>query len=65
MDADKNTLKYYADWAQPQGRTTKKGLRVHIHPFDLIAYVHKKEGIDKAGELAVKLIARKYAKPPY
>lgn len=62
MEADKSTLKYYADWAQPRGRTTKKGSRVHIHPHDLISYVHKKEGLEKAGRLATRLITQKYAR---
>ncbi len=62
MDKAQQPLKYYPDWTQPQGKTSKKGSKVHIHPYDLISYVHKRDGIDKAGELAVKLINQKYAK---
>jgi hypothetical protein len=60
MEENHKDLKYYADWSQPQGKTTKKGIKVHIHPYDLISFVHKKQGIDKAGALAITLITQKY-----
>ena len=61
MEENRENLKYHADWDQPQGKTTKKGTKVHIHPHDLISFVHKKHGLDKASEFAVKLITKKYA----
>jgi|GEM_PF-2634327 len=60
MENDSQPLRYFPNWSQPQGKTSRKGDKVHIHPLDLICYVQRKEGIHRAGELAIKLITKKY-----
>lgn len=62
MSSNQETLRYCPDWDQPMGKTSRKGDKVHIHPHDLILYVQRKEGLDKACDLARKLISNKYSK---
>lgn len=62
MTTNPESLRYQPDWNQPLGKTTKKEDKVHIHPHDLIIYVQRKEGLDKACALARKLLAQKFSK---
>lgn len=52
--------KYIPHWKQTQGKITKTEKGILIHPYDLISLVQRKKGLDPAGELAVKLLTRKY-----
>ncbi len=58
----KTKYKIIPDWTVPEGKKRTDGVKMHVHPYKYIRYVHKKLGLEKAMEIAKVLVKKKYDK---